>query len=134
MRRLGALALVLAVALTSAGCLSASVRDWVADHYEQRPSEDGVAVYHADAPPTQVAKRIADARKPADRRVTTSGVFLRYRSDMVGIVADPAGGSRILITDERRGYAYFFPYVGGHWGTYSGTGDGFRGGGPGAGK
>ncbi len=121
-------------ALTTAGCLSASVRGWIADHYEKRPSEDGVDIYHATEAPTAVAKRISDARKPADRRVTASGVFLRYRNDMVGIVADPAGGSRILVTDEKRGYTYFYPYVGGHWGTYSGTGGGFRGGGPGAGK
>jgi Domain of unknown function (DUF4247) len=126
--------LVCVGAFAQTGCLSASVRDWVADHYEARPSEDGVLVYHAGEPPTQVAKRIADARKPGDRRVTTSGVFLRYRNDMVGVVADSAGGSRILITDERRGYTYFYPYVGGYWGTYSGSGDGFRGGGPGGGK
>lgn len=126
--------MLLVAALGLTGCLDASVRNWVADHYEQRPAEDGVAVFHAKEAPTEVARRIADARKPADRRVTTSGVFLRYRNDMVGVVADPAGGSRILITDERRGYTYFYPYVGGYWGTASGSGDAFRGGGPGVGK
>lgn len=134
MRRWGPhIALLVAVPLLS-GCFNASVRDWVAGKYEKRTDEGPARVYHANGVPSAVAKEIADARPPAERRVTTSGVFLRYRSDMVGVLPDAAGGSRVLITNERNGYAYFFPYIGGYWGTYSGTGDTFRGGGPGGGK
>lgn len=128
------LGLVVLFAGLASGCLDSSVRDWVADNGERRPSMGTAQVFHLDGRPTEVAARIADARKPAERRVTTSGVFLRYQKDMVGVVPDPAGGSRVLIEDERRGYGTFFPYVGGYWGTFSGRGETFRGGGPGAGK
>ena len=134
MRRAAVAAAVAALLLGATGCLSASVPDYVADHYEARPNEGATRVFHADEPPSRVANAIGDARPPAERRVTPSGVFMRYQKDMVGVVPDPAGGSRILLTSERDGYALFFPYVGGYWGTYSGRGDDFRGGGPGAGK
>lgn len=125
--------LVLALAVLT-GCLNASVREWAADNYERRPDRGTAQVFHSDDPPTVTARRIADAREPAERRVTASGVFLRYQRDFVAVIPDPAGGSEILVEDERRGYATFFPYVGGFWGTYSGRGESFRGGGPGAGK
>jgi hypothetical protein len=133
-RRAGLAAAVAALLLGATGCLSVSVPDYVADHYDPRPSEGTARVFHADESPSRVAHDIADARPPAERRVTPSGVFMRYQKDMVGVVPDPAGGSRILLTSERDGYFLFFPYVGGYWGTYSGRGDEFRGGGPGAGK
>jgi len=66
--------------------------------------------------------------------VTESGVFLRYSKDYVGVVPDRGGGSKIYVDDERRGYAHFYPFIGGFWGSYSGRGESFRGGGPGAGK
>ncbi len=134
MRRARLAAAVAALALGATGCLSVSVPDHLEDSYESRPSEGPTRVFHADEHPSRVAHDIADARPPAERRVTPSGVFMRYQKDMVGVVPDPAGGSRILLTSERDGYALFFPYVGGYWGTYSGRGDDFRGGGPGAGK
>lgn len=132
-RPLAALA-VAATVLLASGCLNASVRDWVADHHERQPDEGTAQVFRAEGPPSEVAAEIADARTPAERRVTVSGVFLRYRDDMVGVVPDPAGGSRVLVESAERGYATFFPYVGGFWGTFSGPGETFRGGGPGAGK
>ena len=79
---------------------------------------------------------LADEHKPADRRSTPEGHFLRYADDMVGIVPDPDDESRstAYISDERRGYGFFFPFVGGFWGSYTGPGERFRGGGPAAGK
>jgi hypothetical protein len=55
---------------------------------------------------------------------------------MVGIVPDPddEAKSTAYISDERRGYGFFFPFVGGFWGSYTGPGERFRGGGPAAGK
>jgi hypothetical protein len=125
---------VAALLLGATGCLSVSVPGYLDDEYEKRPNEGTTRVFHSDDAPSEVAHDIADARPPAERRVTPSGVFMRYQKDMVGVVPDPAGGSRILLTSERDGYFLFFPYVGGYWGTYSGRGDDFRGGGPGAGK
>lgn len=111
---------------------SSSVRGFVKDTYERAGSEDGVDRYRSKKPPLEVAKEIVDAQKPADRRVTPEGVFLRYRNDYVGVEPD-GGGSKILVADEKRGYGLFFPYVGGFWGRASGRGEGFRGGGPGGG-
>jgi hypothetical protein len=114
------------------------VRNYVQDNYrferEDRTDEGRSLVYRSDQPPTRTAADIAGARKPADRRTTASGVFLRYSNDFVGVVGDGRGGSRIMVDDERRGYSHFYPYVGGYWGTYSGRGESFRGGGPGGGK
>ena len=137
-RRLPRLAAVLALCVL-AGCgLDASVRNYVRDNYrfvrEDRTAEGRSVVYSSGEPPTRTAADIARARKPADRRTTASGIFLRYSRDFVGVVPDGRGGSRIFVDDERRGYAHFYPFVGGYWGTYSGRGESFRGGGPGGGK
>lgn len=109
-----------------------SMRSYVKDHYEKVSSTNGVDSYRSDKPPVKVAQEITDAHKPADRRLAPEGVFLRYRSDYVGILPDGAG-SKIDVADEKRGYGLFFPYVGGFWGRASGRGEGFRGGGPGGG-
>ncbi len=138
MRRLAAAVAAGAVALAHGGCLEGSVRDVVADRYRLERREGGgeraSLVYRSSRPPTRTAAEISDALKPGDRRTTESGVFLRYSKDMVGIVPDGRGGSRILVDDERRGYSHFYPFVGGYWGTYSGPAESFRGGGPGVGK
>ena len=118
----------LAFTLTSAG----SARSYVRENYERAGSDRGAELYSSSKPPARVAAEIAKAHKPADRRATPEGVFLRYRSDYVGVM--PQGsGSRIAVADERRGYGLFFPFVGGYWGRASGRGEGFRGGGPGGG-
>lgn len=131
---------VLAIGLMLVGVLgvvftltnSGSARSYVKDHYKRAGSDRGAQLYTSTKPPTKVAKEIAGAHKPADRRVTPEGIFLRYRSDFVGVM--PKGsGSQIAVADERRGYGLFFPFVGGYWGRASGRGEGFRGGGPGGG-
>ncbi len=111
---------------------SGSVRGFVKENYERAGSENGADRYRSKKPPLEVAKRIVDAHKPADRRVVPEGVFLRYRSDYVAVQPEGAG-SKILVADEKRGYGLFFPVVGGFWGRASGRGEGFRGGGPGGG-
>ena len=128
--------IALACALLVSGCgVGGSARDYVRENYprEGKGNEKPVA-YRSDKPPSQTAADIAKARKPADRRTTASGVFLRYQKDMVGVVPNGRVGSRVLVDDERHGYGFFFPYVGGFWGRSSGRGEGFRGGGPGSGK
>ena len=124
---LGVLGLILVISGASGG-----VRGFIKDRYERAGGDRGAEVYRADAAPAAVAKEIADAHAPADRRATPEGVFLRYRDDYVGVTPE-GGGSRITVADESRGYALFFPFVGGYWGRYSGPAEGFRGGGPGGG-
>ncbi len=105
-------------------------------------AEPGLLVCHSDKDPLTTAEDIADDVKPADRRATGVGVFLRYRNDMVAALGEK-GGSRIEVTNEKDGYRRHYDYVGGYWGLYTlgsvfgsggGRGEGFRGGGPGAGK
>jgi hypothetical protein len=130
-------AAALAVALSClalAGCLDSSVRGWLNDELEPAGRDGNALVFHSDQPPSVTAARIADARKPGERRATAAGVFLRYHRDMVAVLPDGKGGSRVLVENERTGYGHFYPYVGGFWGTASGQGEGFRGGGPGSGK
>lgn len=137
MRRWQTTILVPAAVLLS-GCLDSSVRSYVADNYEagsrQGPDERRSEVYVSDEAPTKVAADIADNRKPGDRHTTPSGLFLRYSKDIVAVLPDSDGGSRILIEDEDSGYGHFYPLLGGWWGSYGGRGESFRGGGPGAGK
>jgi len=123
----GVLVLVLVLAGSTGG-----VRGFIRDTYERAGSDRGAEVYRSDEPPAAVARQIADAHAPADRRATPEGVFLRYRDDMVGVTAE-GEGSRIAVADEDRGYALFFPFVGGYWGRSSGPAETFRGGGPGGG-
>jgi hypothetical protein len=121
---------VLGIVLTLSS--TGSVKSYVKDHYQRAGSDQGAEIYTSTKPPVKVASEIAKAHKPADRRVTPEGIFLRYRKHFVGVLA--AGtGSRIEVADERRGYALFFPFVGGYWGSYSGPAETFRGGGPGGG-
>jgi hypothetical protein len=112
---------------------SGSPRSYINDNYALVSREGDSAVYSSPKPASAVVKDISGRWAPADRVVDPSGYFLRYADDMVAV--SPEGtGSRIHVDDEQRGYARWFPYVGGIWGTSSGRAEGFRGGGPGVGK
>jgi len=93
-------------------------------------------VYTSTRPPGDVAHSIASAWKPAERINDPGGYFLRYNSAIVAVTAAGAGqaGSKIYVDDQRQGYNRWYPYIGGRWGTFSGPGETFRGGGPAAGK
>ena len=132
-------AVVLSAGLLAGGLTYAtrgSLRSYLESTFT-RVSTDGKTrsvEYAATAPPSRVAAQIAGAWKPAERINDPSGYFLRYRNDIVGVTAAEGGGSRIYVDDADRGYRRWYGYLGGRWGTYSGPGDTFRGGGPGAGK
>lgn len=123
--------LVLVGGLASCG---GSVRGYVKDHYTKVSSRNGSDVYRTKDSVAKVTKDITDEWKPADRLTDPGGVFLRYRDDLVAVRPRTGGGSDITVDDADRGYAHWYPYVGGWFGTYSGRGEGFRGGGPGSGK
>ena len=137
---IGAGALVgigLLILLANAFGGTGSVREHIDKTYTRERTSDaalaGARVYSSTKASATVANDIADRWKPADRHTDPAGHFLRYRNDIV-VVSPTATGSRIVVDDERRGYARWYPFIGGYWGTYSGPGDDIRGGGPGAGK
>ncbi|MDP3711720.1 MAG: DUF4247 domain-containing protein [Mycobacteriales bacterium] len=138
-RKLLALALGLAlvavlgiVSLLSRG----GPKDYALDRYE-RVSQDGDSyVLRSPRSVSETAAEIRGAWKPAQELTDPAGVFLRYSDLVVAVTPDPdRDGSTVYLDDERRGYAHWFPYVGGFWGSpgVGGVG-GVRGGGPGAGK
>ena len=109
------------------------IRDHLDDNYHRVSADGDSVVYSSDSKPKAVYESIRSAVSPADTQVDPQGYFLRYSDDIVAITAED-GGSRIYLDDERRGYAHWFPFVVGVWGTGGGSGEGIRGGGPGAGK
>lgn len=119
-----------------------SLREWLRETYEE--TEDDVLAgagertetFTSADTPRATADAIAEEWKPADRRDDPSGVYLRYRDDVVAVTDAPGDdeGSIITVDDDRHGYRRWYGYVGGWWGIYTGRGDSFRGGGPGAGK
>jgi hypothetical protein len=133
MAGIGVLGLVLTIARHQ------SVREYIDKHYRAAPSERldersrPTLVYVSRAPVAKTAEDIAGHQKPADRRVSASGIFLRYEDDIVSVLP-AATGSRILVDDEGTGYRRNYFFVGGFWGRYSGPAESFRGGGPGVGK
>lgn len=121
--------LAIVVALFSIG----GVRGHLADNYQRVSGSGQSIVYTSASKPKAVYEDIREAQSPADTQIDPSGYYLRYSDDIVAITSN-GSGSRIYIDDERRGYATWLPIVGGFWGTYGGSGEGFRGGGPGSGK
>lgn len=127
---LGVVGLILLVfAIVGTG----GIRDHLADKYRRVSSSGASIVYTSDQKPKAVYEEIRSAVSPADTQVDPQGYFLRYSDDIVAVTAN-GSGSRIYLDDERRGYSHWFPFVAGVWGTGGGAGEGFRGGGPGAGK
>lgn len=120
-------------ALGLAASRTGGVRAYLADNYTRVSSQGDSAVYTSARNPVAVFDDIRSRHRPADLLVRPDGYYLRYADDIVVVTAD-GPGSRIYIDDEDRGYAHWFPVVGGVWGTYRGSGDAFRGGGPGSGK
>ena len=124
--------------LVSIFACNESVEGFLADRcrrgaVERDPNGNRAETFRCRESASKVAADLGEAHEPADRRSTPEGHFLRYSDDMVGIVP-AAGGSKAYVADERGGYAFFGPYVGGWWGTYGGPGERFRGGGPAGGK
>ncbi|MDQ3154316.1 MAG: DUF4247 domain-containing protein [Actinomycetota bacterium] len=129
----GAIALVGVVALVVALTRTGGVRAYLAENYQQVARNGDSVQYRATGSPRTVSDDIRSRHRPADTLVQPTGYYLRYSDDIVVVTAN-GGGSRIYLDDEDRGYARWFPIIGGFWGTFRGPGEGFRGGGPGSGK
>ncbi|SCE86042.1 DUF4247 domain-containing protein [Micromonospora mirobrigensis] len=111
-----------------------SPRGYVQDHYTRAASRDvgsDAVAYTSNRAPSQVAKDVTGAWKPADQYVDGSGVYLRYDDDSV-VILPIATGSVILLERMRTAYPRYHSTVGSYWGW--GRGSTVRGGGPGAGK
>lgn len=108
------------------------IRSYLDNNFHRQSASGNSVVYTSSAKPKAVYEQIRSARPPADTQFDPSGYFMRYSDDIVAVTAS-GSGSRIYIDDERRGYAHWLPFVGGVWGT-GGSGENFRGGGPGGGK
>lgn len=138
---------LIALALSGVGALGliltisghGNVRDYIAKTYRPLADEkisasaNATKVYASTKSVSATARDISNAHKPADRRTTPEGAFLRYSDDMVSVLPN-TGGSKILVDDDATGYRRNYFFVGGFWGRYSGPAEGFRGGGPGVGK
>lgn len=133
---LGILVTVVAAILLIGGLSScgSSVKGYVKDHYDRVGTRNGAELYRSKDRVDQVVKDITGTWKPADRITDPGGVFLRYRDTFVAVRPRTAGGTDIEVDDPDRAYAHWYPFIGGWFGTYSGRGEGFRGGGPGSGK
>ncbi|WP_067827508.1 DUF4247 domain-containing protein [Actinomadura kijaniata] len=119
-------ALILLIALFAGG---SSPKGWISRTFPKT----GPDTYRSADGPLRTAERIAAKHKPDDRVTDPTGVYLRYRSAIVGV--RPAGaGSRITVDTPARGYARYHSSLGGRWGGPGGRASTFRGGGPGEGK
>jgi hypothetical protein len=142
-RRWGKLAVALALGLVAILGIVALLnrggpREYALDHYEQVSREGSSYVLRSDKSVTDTAAEIRKAWKPAQELSDPAGTFLRYSDLVIAVTPDPdRDGSTVYLDDEKRGYAHWFPFVVGYWGTggggVGGVG-GVRGGGPGAGK
>jgi hypothetical protein len=132
----GGVLLLIAVVLLVGGLSScgSSPRSYIKGHYTAAGRRDGADLFRTKQPVARVTRDLTKEWKPADRLTDPGGVFLRYRDDLVAIRPASGGGSEISVDDADRGYAHWYPFVGGWFGTYSGRAESFRGGGPGTGK
>lgn len=128
----GAIAFFVLLAFTA----TQSPRDYLGDQYSLVSSQDSgrSREYTSPQAPSDVVRSISERWPPADRVNDTAGYFLRYRNDIVAVLPDGAGGSRIYVDDEEEGYRHWHGHVGGYWGTYTSRSEDGRGGGPGTGK
>lgn len=129
---LAVIGLLLAGAAVLGG--SFSPRGYIADNFRRSAANDigdDAKAYTSPKSPSEVARQITDAWKPADQYVDGSGIYLRYSEDAV-VVLPAAVGSLILVERLTTAYPRYSSVVGGYWGW--GRGTSVRGGGPGVGK
>ncbi|MGI5167506.1 DUF4247 domain-containing protein [Spirillospora sp. CA-253888] len=125
---LAALGVVILLAALLTG--GSSPKKWIAGNY----AKAGPGTYRSPDTTLRTAQRISAKFRPADRASDPTGVYLRYRDLVVGVLPQAGGGARITLDTPARGYARYHSSVGGRWGGPGGSASTFRGGGPGEGK
>jgi uncharacterized protein DUF4247 len=70
----------------------------------------------SDRSPLLVSADLDADWQPEDQRYTPAGVFLRYERDIVALLPDGEGGTRIDVEDDLDGFRRFHVYVGDFWG------------------
>ncbi len=111
------------IGLVFAACVAALV---LAEVFEDAVAPGGRLADHlADAfgpdyrdsrSPLLVAAELGDEWPSEDQRYAGVGVLLRYEHDIVALVPDGEGGTRIERYDDSEGYRRFYAYVGDFWG------------------
>ena len=66
--------------------------------------------------PLEVSAELDDAWPAEDQRYTAVGVLLRYEHDIVALMPDGHGGTKIERHGADEGYRRFYAYVGSYWG------------------
>jgi hypothetical protein len=108
--------------LVFAGCVAALILAEVAEDAtepEGRLADHLAATYPGlrdERPPLAVSVELDKAWQPEDQRYTAVGVLLRYEHDIVALLPDGHGGTRIERHDDDEGYRRYFAYVGDFWG------------------
>ncbi|GAA2509736.1 DUF4247 domain-containing protein [Pilimelia columellifera] len=95
-----------------------SPRGFVADRYVRASGEDigdQATAYTSTRRPSQVAKDVTNAWRPADEFTDGSGVYLRYADDAV-VILPAAEGSLVLVEKVVTAYPRHRARVGGAWG------------------
>jgi hypothetical protein len=115
--------------LVFAGCVAAL---FLAEALEDATEPEGRLADHLTAtypglrderPPLAVSVELDEAWQPEDQRYTAVGVLLRYEHDIVALLPDGRGGTKLERHRAGEGYRRFYPYVGDFWGPGYQEGD-----------
>jgi len=112
-----------AIALVVAGCVGvlllaeawdtvAAPRGRLADHLVDAYGPE----LRDPRPPLLVAAELDDQWPADDQRYTAVGVLLRYERDIVALLPERSGGTRIVRQDPVSAFRRFHDYVGDFWG------------------
>lgn len=147
-RRLLLAALAAVLVLPVAGCGSSGIDELelrelaTASFGEPSSSAGRSATWNLDDPREQVAQRLRTVAEPRDTRSSGAVTVLQY-ARTIATVEDRSGGSTLYVEPYEDGYRRHrnVPLIIGGWssrprtgGFGSGSGGGFRGGGPSSGK
>lgn len=111
-----------AIGLVFAGCVAVLVLAEVIEDAVEPPGRlaDHLAATYPgmrDArPPLAVSVELDDTWPPEDQRYSAVGVLLRYEHDIVALLPDGRGGTKIERHRADDGYRRFYSYVGSYWG------------------
>jgi len=109
--------------LVFAGCVAALILAELAEDATEpkgRLADHLAAAYPGlrdDRPPLAVSVELDESWPPEDQRYTAVGVLLRYEHDIVALLPDGRGGTKLERHAAAEGYRRFHLYVGDFWGS-----------------